>query len=43
MEWLDGHPLSMRLILTRLDTTDPEMLLACTGDARRIRFPSCRN
>jgi tetratricopeptide (TPR) repeat protein len=27
MEWLDGHPLSMRLILPRLDTTDPETLL----------------
>jgi tetratricopeptide (TPR) repeat protein len=28
MEWLDGHPLSMRLILPRLDTVDPEVLLA---------------
>jgi tetratricopeptide (TPR) repeat protein len=28
MEWLDGHPLSMRLILPRLDTTEPEVLLA---------------
>ncbi len=28
MEWLDGHPLSMRLILPHLDTTDPEMLVA---------------
>ena len=27
MEWLDGHPLSMRLILPHLDTTEPEMLL----------------
>jgi len=27
LEWLDGHPLSMRLILPRLDTTDPEALL----------------
>ncbi len=27
LEWLDGHPLSMRLILPRLDTTDPEELL----------------
>jgi tetratricopeptide (TPR) repeat protein len=27
MEWLDGHPLSMRLILPHLDTTDPEILL----------------
>ena len=28
MEWLDGHPLSMRLILPQLDTTDPVTLLA---------------
>ncbi len=28
MEWLDGHPLSMRLILPLLDTTAPEALLA---------------
>jgi tetratricopeptide (TPR) repeat protein len=28
MEWLDGYPLSMRLILPRLDTTGPEALLA---------------
>jgi tetratricopeptide (TPR) repeat protein len=28
LDWLDGHPLSMRLILPRLDTTDPEVLLA---------------
>ena len=28
LEWLDGHPLSMRLILPRLDTTDPLDLLA---------------
>ncbi len=27
MEWLDGHPLSMRLILPYLDTTDPGPLL----------------
>ena len=27
MEWLDGHPLSMRLILPRLENTDPEALL----------------
>ena len=27
MEWLDGHPLSMRLILPRLDTAEPEALL----------------
>jgi tetratricopeptide (TPR) repeat protein len=27
MEWLDGHPLSMRLILPHLDTTEPSMLL----------------
>jgi tetratricopeptide (TPR) repeat protein len=28
MQWLDGHPLSMRLILPRLDTTAPQDLLA---------------
>ena len=28
MAWLDGHPLSMRLILPRLDTAEPEALLA---------------
>jgi tetratricopeptide (TPR) repeat protein len=27
LEWLDGHPLSMRLILPHLDTTDPSALL----------------
>ena len=27
MEWLDGHPLSMRLILPHLNTTDPKVLL----------------
>jgi tetratricopeptide (TPR) repeat protein len=28
LEWLDGHPLAMRLTLPRLDTTAPEDLLA---------------
>ncbi len=28
MEWLDGHPLSMRLILPWLDKAEPEALLA---------------
>ena len=28
LEWLDGHPLAMRLTLPRLDTTDPAGLLA---------------
>ncbi len=27
MEWLDGHPLSMRLILPLVRTTDPQVLL----------------
>ena len=27
MEWLDGHPLSMRLVLPHLDTTDAQALL----------------
>jgi len=28
MQWLDGHPLSMRLVLPHLGTTDPRVLLA---------------
>jgi len=28
LDWLNGHPLAMRLILPRLDTTDPADLLA---------------
>ena len=28
MQWLDGHPLSMRLVLPHLDTTGPKALLA---------------
>ena len=28
LEWLDGHPLAMRLTLPRLDTTEPAELLA---------------
>ncbi len=28
LEWLDGHPLAMRLTLPRLDTTEPASLLA---------------
>ncbi|MGW5742049.1 tetratricopeptide repeat protein [Amycolatopsis sp. NPDC003861] len=28
LAWLDGHPLSMRLLLPHLDTTDPDALLA---------------
>lgn len=28
MDWLDGHPLSMRLVLPHLETTDPATLLA---------------
>ena len=28
MQWLDGHPLSMRLVLSRLDGDSPEALLA---------------
>ena len=28
LEWLDGHPLAMRLILPRLEDTEPALLLA---------------
>jgi CHAT domain len=31
LEWLDGNPLSMRLVLPRLDKSDPEALLAGLG------------
>ncbi len=31
LEWLDGHPLAMRLTLPRLNTTDPDELLAGLG------------
>jgi tetratricopeptide (TPR) repeat protein len=27
LDWLDGHPLSMRLLLPHLDSTDPDILL----------------
>ncbi|WBB52006.1 tetratricopeptide repeat protein [Verrucosispora sp. WMMD573] len=28
LDWLDGHPLTMRLVLPHLETTDPDVLLA---------------
>ena len=28
MQWLEGHPLSMRLVLPHLDSNDPAVLLA---------------
>ena len=31
LDWLDGHPLAMRLTLPRLDTTDPADMLAALG------------
>jgi tetratricopeptide (TPR) repeat protein len=31
LDWLDGHPLAMRLTLPRLDTTEPSALLAALG------------
>jgi tetratricopeptide (TPR) repeat protein len=38
MEWLDGHPFSMRLILPHLDTTEPQGLLdALRGTAALAR------
>ena len=33
MRWLDGHPLSMRLVLPRLDTATPGVVLAALRDA----------
>ena len=38
LEWLDGHPLAMRLTLPRLDNTDPAVLLA----GLRGHRPRCR-
>ena len=39
MEWLDGHPLSMRLILPHLDTTEPGV---AAGRPARHRPPARR-
>ncbi|WIX85689.1 tetratricopeptide repeat protein [Amycolatopsis sp. DG1A-15b] len=36
LEWLDGHPLSMRLLLPHLDTTDPAVLLAGLRGTRTL-------
>jgi tetratricopeptide (TPR) repeat protein len=52
LEWLDGHPLAMRLTLPRLDTTDPAGLLAAlrgtaplpaddAGPDRLSSLPAC--
>ncbi|MGW3816611.1 tetratricopeptide repeat protein, partial [Streptomyces sp. NPDC005046] len=36
MQWLDGHPLSMRIILPHLDTTSPQDLLASLQGATAL-------
>ncbi|MEU8530065.1 MULTISPECIES: CHAT domain-containing tetratricopeptide repeat protein [Streptomyces] len=36
MEWLDGHPLSMRIVLPHLDTTGPQDLLAGLQGVERL-------
>jgi len=36
LEWLDGHPQSMRLILPRLEDTDPEELIRGLRGARPL-------
>ncbi|MEU7839270.1 tetratricopeptide repeat protein, partial [Nonomuraea sp. NPDC049129] len=36
MQWLDGHPLAMRLIVPHLDTTEPGVLLAALQGAAPI-------
>jgi hypothetical protein len=36
LQWLDGHPLSMRLILRQLATTDPETLLGALQGTRQL-------
>ena len=52
LEWLDGHPLAMRLTLPRLDTTEPAALLSAlqgtsplepedAGAGRRSSLSAC--
>ena len=41
LEWLDGHPLSMRLTLPRLDFTDPKSLLAALRGT--VPLPAAEN
>ena len=36
MQWLDGHPLSIRLIIPQLSSTDPEQLLLGLRGARPL-------
>jgi tetratricopeptide (TPR) repeat protein len=36
MRWLDGHPLSMRLVLPHLDNTEPQALLAALHGTRAL-------
>ena len=42
LEWLDGHPLAMRLTLPRLDTTDPAALLAGLRGTTPLPGRGCR-
>ena len=37
LEWLDGHPLSMRLILPGLDVSEPDVLLEGFGAPSRCQ------
>lgn len=39
MEWLDGHPLSMRLILPHVETTDPAALLGALRGITDLSWP----
>ncbi|HEV2809892.1 MAG TPA: tetratricopeptide repeat protein [Acidimicrobiales bacterium] len=36
LRWLDGHPLSMRLVLPHLETTEPEQLLAALAGTEEL-------
>jgi len=36
LEWLDGHPLSMRLVLPHLQTTEPEQLLSALSGSGEL-------
>jgi hypothetical protein len=39
LEWLDGHPLAMRLTLPRMDTTGPRDLLTALRDTTPLPSP----
>lgn len=40
LEWLDGHPLSMRVVLPHLEISEPEQLLADLRDSGKLHGAS---